>query len=282
MEQYVPSPLMLGDVWYTLVSTEEKLGLRFNGVEITTVSKDSWAAREGVEIDDEICEVNGVAFGGKSSTEQLDLLKGARPMSIKFKRPIVKDTYYELSLNEDKVGMGFKGSRVSTVRPEGWAARCGILVNDEIAEVNGTGFSQLKEAEKVKLFKMDRPITLKLKRPAATIHERVSRGETPELPGIGLARVPTVAMERAGPVVAKSTILPSVGSSGMERAPSSDEDERLLLARKPSALHPDMPDPVFEGQLVTPAGWFFCCSAAGSDKDRTATDFNRARKGVRS
>lgn len=76
-----------------------------------------WADRNGVELDDEIFEVAHKLFEPMTRQEKLAALQAARPITVKFKRPAIKDAYYTLTFNEEKLGMGFKGSRVSSCAP---------------------------------------------------------------------------------------------------------------------------------------------------------------------
>ena len=68
-------------------------------------------------MDDEIFEVGGKPFEPMTRQEKLAALQAARPITVQFKRPAIKDSYYTLTFNEEKLGMGFKGARVSSVAP---------------------------------------------------------------------------------------------------------------------------------------------------------------------
>lgn len=182
-QPYIPSPSVEGDTWYTLLCDEKKLGLKFSGVEITTVTEGTWAAKNMVEVDDEIVEIDGIEFGSLSRPERVTALQSNRPISIKFKRPIIKDAYFTVELHETKLGMGFKNARVSNVTPTGWASRSGVLVNDEIVEVNGIGFTGLSDEDKINQFRKPRPIDIRFKRPAKTQRGQALRGESVSLPG---------------------------------------------------------------------------------------------------
>lgn len=218
--------------------------MKFHNVEITTVVEGFWADREGIEVDDEIVEVNGTMFGGLEAADQLKLLKQRRPLTIKFKRPIVKDSYYTVSLDADKVGMGFKGNRVSTVTKNGWAQNVGILTSDEIVEVNSTPFSQLKEAEKVALFKQPRPIGLKMKRPAMTIKAQIEAGQSTTLPGNALAKIPKALLSENNSVGPKTEIL--------------SPEPTPIVGEKHAP-------PVIESRAVNAgSGWFSCCAAGNT------------------
>lgn len=56
------SPDMPGDIYYDVVCEEKRLGMKFNGIEVTTIFDDGWAARSGISLDDEIHLVNGAAI----------------------------------------------------------------------------------------------------------------------------------------------------------------------------------------------------------------------------
>ncbi|CAD7936948.1 unnamed protein product [Amoebophrya sp. A25] len=169
------SPDMPGDRWYDVVCEEKRLGLKFNGIEVTTIFDNSWAQRAGIEIDDEIHLVNGQKFYTMTREKKLEVLQGPRPLLIKLKRPEIKDAYYSLTLNELKLGMGFKGARIINVSPEGWAERSGVIVGDEIVEIAGTGFFSLTDDQKIDLFKRPRPFDIRFKRPARTRKSLVAK-----------------------------------------------------------------------------------------------------------
>eukprot|EP00392_Amoebophrya_sp_AT5.2_P017561 g17938.t1 len=90
--------------------------------------------------------------------------------------------------------MGFKGARVINVTPGGWAERQGVMINDEIAEVGGTGFSNLSDEQKIELFKRPRPFEIKFKRPARLRKQQVAKE------GPGALSVPGLQLTATGEV----------------------------------------------------------------------------------
>lgn len=238
---------MPGDKYYTVKCESDKMGFKFNGVEITTVTKGGWAESNGIEIDDEIFEVNGKIFGGQTTEEQLRMLKGVRPLEIKFKRPIVKDSYYSLTVDGEKVGMGFRGATVARIVDGGWASKMGILQNDEIVEVNGKGFSQLSTQEQIAMFGLPRPIVIRLKRPATTIKRIALSGATPTLPSDKGKQKDTNLLPDAFvkmPTDTPVTDTPLTEANVMENAKFSEMD-----------------DPIFDKSTVgSGAGFCSCCA----------------------
>jgi len=156
---------MGGDTYFIAQLNEAKLGLKFNGVEITDVVSDSWADRAGVEVDDEFVTVNGQLFKDMNNEERLSALVNAqRPVEIKFKRPIIKDLYFVCTLHDRKIGMTMKGKYVKTVGDGGWADKQGIQIGDEIAELAEQGYGGLTDEERLKIFAGGRPLKIKFVR----------------------------------------------------------------------------------------------------------------------
>jgi len=100
------------------------LDMRVIKTEVCHVYKGGFAEQQGVEIDDEVWEVNGEFFGdiGKDpnypekdqTEEQVNAFK-QRPLTIKFKRPKYKDTYYEVEFGDKKIGVKYLDAVVTTV-----------------------------------------------------------------------------------------------------------------------------------------------------------------------
>lgn len=154
-----------GDKYYTLYNSEAKVGLKFNGPEVTTIVEGGWAERNGVEVDDEIYMVAGKPFKTMTNAERLKAFQEApRPLEIQFKRPMLKDVYYSVNLTEKKIGMTMKGNFVKTVDPKGWGGVNGVQVGDEIAELAGEGYAQLTDEQRLQIFAGPRPIMLRFVR----------------------------------------------------------------------------------------------------------------------
>ena len=94
------------------------------------------------------------------------LIPKHRPISICFKRPYIKDTYYEVALRDGPLGLVFKGSNVSAVKPDLWANQCGIEVGDQICIVDGEDFISASAYVRVELLKRPSGTIVELKRPA--------------------------------------------------------------------------------------------------------------------
>ena len=75
-----------------------------------------------MELDDEIHAIDGRLFSEFSRAEKVMALLQHRPLCFKFKRPMIKDTYFDSTLgrtDEDKMGLGFKGTKVK-ILDTGW------------------------------------------------------------------------------------------------------------------------------------------------------------------
>lgn len=163
---YIASPDHENDEYFTLTCTEKALGVNISGIEITGITPNSWGDRAGLQLDDEIRYVNDVEIGSISKDKKLEVFKQSRPLTLKIKRPFIKDQYFDLVLNEQGLGLGFKGSVITKVKEGLWAERNGIVNGDVIVEVGGVEFMGLNESSKINLFKKTRPINIKIKRPA--------------------------------------------------------------------------------------------------------------------
>lgn len=169
------SPEIEGDQYYTRDLTETKLGLKFNDVEVTVVFEGGWAAKNGVEVDDEIYKVAGRDFRTMTKEEKVAaLLETPRPVAIVFKRPVYKDTYFEVTFTERKVGMTMKGKHVKTVESNGYSEKHGVQVGDEIAEIAGEAYSSLADADKWKIFQGQRPLIVKFVRRVQLTPEQIA------------------------------------------------------------------------------------------------------------
>lgn len=52
--------------------------------------------------------------------EKLKVLTGPKPLTIKFKRPKIKDTYYRIDCDSIRLGMRYIGTNITGVRDGGW------------------------------------------------------------------------------------------------------------------------------------------------------------------
>lgn len=139
---YIPSPDLPGDEYFERVMNEPTtLGIKTSGVEIVEIQPGGWGFTTGLEIDDEIYSVNGIKFLHLSNVDRLDLVQGKRPLRIFFKRPAVKDGYFKVFMQESdgvKIGARFQGIRIADLLgANGWAAKAGLIVGDEIIGVAG-------------------------------------------------------------------------------------------------------------------------------------------------
>jgi len=294
------SPQMLGDVYFEKELTEQTLGLRFNGVEVTSLIPGRWAEKNGIEVDDEIFEVAGKAFAGLTRDERLKaIVEAPRPLRMKFKRPKAKDTYYEITLKERKIGMTMKGKYVKTVEGGGWADRNGVQVGDEIAELAGKGYAELTDEEKLKTFAGPRPINMKLVRRLATqpktdsdqverktwapdhAEQRVlasmDRGESVSVRerATTFGRQYAMVLDHTN-AKAQSRQIPTVLENSRKThmaAPDLQEHEILAAAMRTSQLrteHQTREEVRHEEEAQKlRGGWFFSCCDSGVDRVRS-------------
>lgn len=99
---YCPSPDLPGDEYFERSCNEPQLGMKVSGVEIVEILPGGWGDVSGLELDDEIFSVNDVAFLPLKDGERMKLMKSKRPLQIKFKRPMVKDGYFRVTMLEDE------------------------------------------------------------------------------------------------------------------------------------------------------------------------------------
>ena len=224
------------DRFIMLSATEKKLGMKFNGVEVTTIVPGGWAERQGVEIDDEIFEVQGEEFSKMTREQKLVVLQGPRPVAIHIKRPAIKDFYYSLTLAETKLGMGFKGARVSSVAAGGWADRSGIHPGDEIVEVGGINFASLADEQKINCFKQVRPFELRFKRPSVVSKRIAAAGVAADTNGAAPAyldagsRVPGMPTADA----TRKSIHPEANNGPVVAAPNPMVERQFSLGQSAS------------------------------------------------
>merc|ERR1712194_982441 len=135
-------------------------------------------------------------FRPLTAQERIQAFKQARPLAIKFKRPEIRDAYYNLLLDEVKVGMGFTGSRVTSISSDGWADRAGVELYDEIVELGGVDFFSLNDREKIEKLKEPRPLVLKFKRPGRIMRaDFVNNTSRKPLPGFPDTEISTRIVE---------------------------------------------------------------------------------------
>jgi len=178
----------------TVEKEDGKLGFRYVNTEVVHVTPDSWAQKQGIEVDDEIMLINSTEVSGLTEKEKLDLFTGERPFTIKFKRPKYKDTYYELECNEAKLGFKYNKLTITSVVPDGWAERNGIVRGDQLIEVNRQLFELLDEQKIFDLLRGPRPLTMQFKRPAKVHIDQAALEEAEKKPELN--RVPAMIMEK--------------------------------------------------------------------------------------
>ena len=87
---------------------------------------------------------------------------------MRFKRPYIKVTYYEVTLETkgQALGLGFKSSTVTLVKPGMWAESVGIQTGDQICSVDDEDFISATDMERVSYLKRKGLLRIEMKRPA--------------------------------------------------------------------------------------------------------------------
>lgn len=166
--------------FFEIVATPEdtKLGMRYVKTEIIHVNAGGFAERNGVEVDDEIWEIDGVSFDSMTEKDKFTIFTTKRPITIKLKRPKYKDTYYELRCDAAKLGLKYNKTTITTIVPGGWAAQNGVLRGDKLIEVNGELFEKLDEQRIYDILRGKRPLIMQFKRPASVHIDQAALAES--------------------------------------------------------------------------------------------------------
>jgi len=109
------------------------------------VEPGAWAAKHGLEVGDELVELNGKSIAATSAGAFDEEILQSRPLSLLFACERIPFVVYA----DESVGhMGWSPSGfppekvlISFVEPDSWAAKRGLKVNDELVAVNGDGIS---------------------------------------------------------------------------------------------------------------------------------------------
>lgn len=154
--------------YFTLTAGEDvaKFGMRYVKTEVVHVAPGGWAEQNKIEIDDEIWKVNGVSFPQMSDEDRLKVLTGPKPITIEFKRPKIKDTYYEVECHDIRLGMRYVRNTITEVKAGGWALKNNVQVGDQLIQLNERLFEKLTEDQVLKILAGPRPLKLQFKRPA--------------------------------------------------------------------------------------------------------------------
>lgn len=135
-----------------------KVGVRVkaidNGVFVCLVTKDSPAAMAGLKFGEQILQINGVDMAGKTMDQVHNILKKSPINGISV---LVRDRPFERSITLHKdstghVGFQFKNGKIISIVQGSSAAKNGLLINHQIAEVNGTCVIGMKDKDITKVF----------------------------------------------------------------------------------------------------------------------------------
>lgn len=160
-----------------------KLGMRYVKTEIVHVVEGGWAAANKIEIDDEIWQVGGKDFVAMTEDERLKSLTAPKPITIKFKRPKIKDTYYQIDCHDIRLGMRYVRNTITEVKEGGWAIKNDVQVGDQLIQLNERLFEQLTEDQVLKILAGPRPLKLQFKRPAKEHTDNIAIKESQKIAG---------------------------------------------------------------------------------------------------
>uniref|UniRef100_U5EZT1 Putative frizzled binding protein n=1 Tax=Corethrella appendiculata TaxID=1370023 RepID=U5EZT1_9DIPT len=133
--------------------TDKKVGLRARainkGVFISLVVKDSPAALAGLRFGDQILQINGTLVAGLSADDVHKILKKSDANNISL---IVRDRPFERSITLHKdstgsTGFQFSNGKITAIVKDSSAARNGLIIDQQILEVNGQNVIGMKDKE---------------------------------------------------------------------------------------------------------------------------------------
>lgn len=132
---------------------DKKVGLRVQaidkGIFVCLVVKNSPAALAGLRFGDQILQINGTLVAGYSVDDCHKLLKKSDKNNISV---VVRDRPFEraITLHKDSsgsFGFQFNNSKITAILKDSSAARNGLLVDQQLLEVNGQNVIGLKDKE---------------------------------------------------------------------------------------------------------------------------------------
>lgn len=136
---------------------DKKVGLRAQainkGVFVCLVVKGSPAAVAGLRFGDQILQINGTLVAGYSVDDVHKLLKKSDKNNISL---VVRDRPFERTVTLHKnsagnVGFQFNDGKITAIVKDSSAARNGLLIEQQILEVNGQNVIGMKDKEISKL-----------------------------------------------------------------------------------------------------------------------------------
>ncbi|XP_058058730.1 syntenin-1-like [Anopheles bellator] len=146
---------------------DKKVGLRVQainkGVFVCLVVKDSPAAMGGLRFGDQILQINGTLVAGFSVDDVHKLLKKSDNNNISI---VVRDRPLERAITMHKdssgaFGFQFNNGKITAIVKDSSAARNGLLIDQQLLEVNGQNVIGMKDKEITKLISAsERTITL--------------------------------------------------------------------------------------------------------------------------
>lgn len=136
---------------------DQKVGLRVkpidNGVFVCLVVDGSPAAKAGLRFGDQVLQINGEQVAGYSMEKVHALLKRSPVNGISV---VIRDRPFErnITLHKDsagQVGCQFKNGRITNIVKDSSAARNGLLINQQLLEIQGVNVVGLKDKELSKM-----------------------------------------------------------------------------------------------------------------------------------
>ena len=199
----------------------QKLALRFVKTEIVQIIPGGWAESQGLEIDDEIwavakgdCNDEDFDFGSfkgfleMSEEERVKALTQEKPLTIKIKRPEIKDSYMNFECHEKKLGLKYIRTTITSVTAGSWADQNKIEPGDQLIMVNDRLFESLSEDEILKILTGPRPLRMQFKRPAKEHKDQDAIEDKEHWHGLGESQqLATIAADEAAAAGKENTAL---------------------------------------------------------------------------
>ncbi|CAD7923244.1 unnamed protein product [Amoebophrya sp. A25] len=150
-------------------------GLVYCDNEVVSVVRGSWAEKEDISTGDRIISVNGQSFINLMPAVRSQELR--RPAAkLELQRPAEKPLVMSGTCGEKNPGCRMKGRKVTLVESgTNFAASLGVAIGDELVAVNGSGYTELTNDEKMFLLSKSRPLEMTFRRPTKLVPTSVRK-----------------------------------------------------------------------------------------------------------
>eukprot|EP00391_Amoebophrya_sp_Ameob2_P000515 CAMPEP_0179006212 /NCGR_PEP_ID=MMETSP0795-20121207/14411_1 /TAXON_ID=88552 /ORGANISM="Amoebophrya sp., Strain Ameob2" /LENGTH=202 /DNA_ID=CAMNT_0020700913 /DNA_START=89 /DNA_END=697 /DNA_ORIENTATION=- len=141
-------------------------GVSFSNCEVCGVKEGSWGQENKIEVGDLIVEINGIVVKDVAELKQRRDMLSKPNLSVKIQRPEQRPKFLRGFLKEKTPGCRMKGRRVSWLADAGFAKELGVRVDDELVLINGGGYSEMTDDEKMQALTKIRPLEMVFRRPS--------------------------------------------------------------------------------------------------------------------